>query len=317
MVMFLVGAYLANGETTLAISIGAATAVLLQFKDELHGWVRRLTDAELRAMMQFALISMVILPALPDRAFGPFQVINPRQVWWMVVLIVGLNLTAYVSYKFAKSDKSAVINGLLGGVISSTATTASYARQARAHGIHSLAALVVLISSTVVFARIMVEIAVAAPGLAGEALPRLAVPMGLLALSALVYAAFRRTPTAAAVPPANPAELRLAVLFGLGYALVLLVAAAAKEWLGDQGLFFVAAISGLTDVDAITLSTAQLFNTARVDAATAWRVILTALLANLAFKLGMTVVLGGLPLARRVAPAYALAALAAAWLFLG
>lgn len=315
LVMFTLGAYLAAGEITVAVSVGAATAVLLQFKDELHGWVRRLTDIELRAMMQFALISLVILPALPDRAFGPYQVLNPRHIWWMVVLIVAINLAGYVSYQLLDAKHSAVIGGLLGGLISSTATTASFARQARAQGVYQLAALVVLISSAVVFCRIMLEVLVAAPGLAAEAIPRLAVPMGLLVMAAMAYAALLRAPTEASAPPQNPAQFRLALLFGLGYTVVLLVTAAAKQWLGDRGLFAVAAISGLTDVDAITLSTAQLFNTGRVDAATAWRVVLTALLSNLAFKLGLAATLGGWPLARRIAPAYLLAAAGSVWLF--
>jgi uncharacterized membrane protein (DUF4010 family) len=229
----------------------------------------------------------------------------------MVVLIVAINLAAYVSFRFVDQQKSAVVSGLLGGLISSTATTASYARQARAAGIHSLAALVILISSGVVFARIMIEVLIAAPGLAALALPRLAVPVGLLALSAAAYVALKRTPFESAPEPANPAELRMALVFGAAYSVVLLLAAAAKDWLGDAGLFAVAAISGLTDVDAITLSTAQLFNTGRVDGSTAWRVVLVALLSNMSFKLGMVFVLAGWPLGRRVAWAYALVAAAA------
>jgi uncharacterized membrane protein (DUF4010 family) len=315
LVMFGLGAYLAHGEPALAISMGAATAVLLQFKGELHGWAQRLTDVELKAMMQFALISMVILPALPDRAFGPYQVINPRHIWWMVVLIVAINLAAYLSYKFVESRNSAIVTGILGGLISSTATTASYARQAKANGIYPLATLVILISSGVVFARIMVEILVAAPALAPLALPRLAVPMLILAASAAAYVTLRKHPLEAPVAATNPAELKLAIVFGLGYSLVLLLAAAAKDWLGDAGLFAVAAVSGLTDVDAITLSTAQLYNTGRVDGGTAWRVVLTALLANMAFKLGLAGFLAGWPLLRRVAVAYALTAIAAAALY--
>lgn len=314
LVMYGVGAYLAQGQVALAVAMGAATAVLLQFKDELHGFAQRISDTELRAMMQFALISMVILPALPDRAYGPYSVINPRHIWWMVVLIVAINLAAYLSYKFVDSRNSAILSGLLGGLISSTATAASYARQAKAHGIHSLATLVILISSGVVFARIMLEIVVAAPGLAAPALPRLAAPMAVLLLAAAVYVTVRRHPFEAPTTPANPAEMKLALVFGGAYSVVLLLAAAAKDWLGDAGLFAVAAISGLTDVDAITLSTAQLFNTGRVDAGTAWRVVLTALMSNMAFKLGLSATVGGWPLARRVALAYAVAAGVAALL---
>jgi uncharacterized membrane protein (DUF4010 family) len=121
LLMFGVGAYLVSGHREAAIAIGGGVAVLLQFKGELHGIVAKLGDNDLKAIMQFALLSLVILPILPNRVYGPFSVLNPRQIWWMVVLIVGISLVGYILYKFSGTGTGVVVNGLLGGVISSTA----------------------------------------------------------------------------------------------------------------------------------------------------------------------------------------------------
>lgn len=129
LLMFGVGAYLVLGNWAAAIAIGAGAAVLLQFKGQLHGIVRQLSEQDVKAIMQFALLSMVILPVLPNKTFGPYSVLNPRQIWLMVVLIVGINLSGYIVYKFFGVNAGVVLGGILGGVISSTATTVSYSRR--------------------------------------------------------------------------------------------------------------------------------------------------------------------------------------------
>jgi uncharacterized membrane protein (DUF4010 family) len=129
LLMFGVGAYLIVGHRTVAIAIGGGAAVLLHFKGQLHGAVERLSDKDIRAIMQFALISLVILPVLPNQAYGPYAVLNPRNIWWMVVLIVGISLSGYIVYKFFGEKVGLLIGGVLGGLISSTATTVSYSRR--------------------------------------------------------------------------------------------------------------------------------------------------------------------------------------------
>jgi uncharacterized membrane protein (DUF4010 family) len=105
--------------------VGAATAALLAFKVEIHGVAQRLSESDVKAIMQFALLSLVILPALPDRTFGPYDVLNPRQVWWMVTLIVGVGLAGYVAHRFVSEQTGLTMSGLLGGAVSSTATSVS------------------------------------------------------------------------------------------------------------------------------------------------------------------------------------------------
>jgi uncharacterized membrane protein (DUF4010 family) len=286
--MYAIGALISSGDHIL-VAVAAATtiAVLLEFKVELHGFVAKLGEADIKAILQFALISLVILPVLPDRTFGPYDVLNPRQIWWMVVLIVGINLAGYLAYRFVSPEKSLLLSGVLGGLISSTATTASYARKGGPGAL-----VVILVAGCTVYFRLAAEVLTTAPQIAMEVLPRLALP--LTGLAAFAFWHFRTAQdTAPQETIANPAEMRVALVFALGYAVVLLANAAAKDHLGDSGVLGLAIAGGLTDVDAITLSTTQMVNAGRVSAEVAWRSILIASLSNLAFKCGVAFVLGG------------------------
>ena len=131
LLMYGVGAYLVFGHRPVAVAVGGAVAVLLYLKPELHSLATRLGEEDFRGIMQFVVISLVIFPVLPNRAYGPFQVLNPHRIWWMVVLITGLSLAGYVAYKLFGHRICAALGAVLGGLISSTATTVSYARRTR------------------------------------------------------------------------------------------------------------------------------------------------------------------------------------------
>jgi uncharacterized membrane protein (DUF4010 family) len=235
--------------------------------------------------MQFVLIALVILPVLPNRIYGPYAVLNPREIWWMVVLIVGLSLAGYIAYKFFGEKAGLLLGGILGGVISSTATSVSYARRtARDPASSRLAAIVIMIATTVVFVRVMIEIAAVQVSFLSTAWAPLAALLCLFtAMSTILWRKDRHEQTSMPIQE-NPSELKAALVFGLLYAIVLLAVAAAKEHFGDRGLYVVAAVSGLTDVDAITLSTAQLVGTGRLDPDQGWRIIVIGLMSNVFFK---------------------------------
>ena len=129
--MYGIGAWVVVGSMTQAVVLGGVVAVLLQLREPLHQFAGRMGEPDIKAIMQLVLIALVILPLLPDRTFGPYGVLNPYQIWWMVVLIVGLSLLGYVGYKLLGARAGTVLAGILGGVISSTATTASYARRTK------------------------------------------------------------------------------------------------------------------------------------------------------------------------------------------
>ncbi|MEW6305228.1 MAG: MgtC/SapB family protein [Verrucomicrobiota bacterium] len=294
LVMYGVGAYLVAGNTAVALVVGGGVAVLLHLKPQMHEIAGRIGDRDFKAIMQFVLITMVILPVLPNKFFGPYSVLNPFRVWLMVVLIVGISLGGYVAYKIFGQKAGAVAGGVLGGLISSTATTVSYARRSReTPQLTGLCTFVILCASTVVFVRVLVLISLTAPGYLAVAGPPLGVMFAaLLVLTGITWSATRKE-SAPMPEQENPSELKPAILFAGLYAAVLLAVAVAKEHLGQGGLYTVAVLSGLTDMDAITLSISQLVHNGQLPEQTGWRLILTAAMSNLVFKTGTVAVLGG------------------------
>jgi len=302
LVVFGLGAWVVTGSMAVPVVLAGAVVVLLHFRESIHGVVDRIGEKDLRATMQFVLIALVILPILPDRDMGPYGVLNPYQIWWMVVLIVGLSLAGYVAYKLFGSGAGTVLAGILGGLISSTATTASFARRSRkTPDLSRLAALVIMLASTVVYGRVLVEIAAVARGRLIDLAPPLAAMLGVCAVVSGAAWLLGRDGDNELPEPGNPAELKAALIFGALYAAVLLAVAFARDRFGTAGLYIVAAISGLTDVDAITLSTGRLVQSSRLDPDTGWRAILLASLSNLGFKAGIVAALGSRALLGRIA----------------
>jgi uncharacterized membrane protein (DUF4010 family) len=307
LVMFSVGAALVAGYTAPAITVGGGVALLLHWKRPLHEFARRIGPDDFQAIIRVVLVALVILPVLPNQAYGPYGVLNPFQMWLMVVLIVGISLSAFVVYKLMGPQSGTVAVGVLGGLISSTATSVSHARHSREYPNDTdAAALVIFIASAIVFVRVIVEIAIVAPGILAVTVPPLATMMGIMVLiagGAFMVTARRITAMSDRRPPSS---LKAAIIFGLLYGVVLLAVAAAREHFDQRGLFVVAALSGLTDMDAITLSTAQLVRTGDLTAETGWRLILVGAMANLVFKGGVVAALGHPRLLGRVAVLFVL-----------
>lgn len=305
LVMYGVGVALAGGQTELGLIIGGGVAVLLQWKQPLHRLVGRFSEPDIRAIFNLVLIALVILPVLPNRSYGPYGVLNPFEIWLTVVLIVGISLGGYIAYKFFGARAGTLLGGVLGGMISSTATTVSYARRTR-HTPEAvgMAAFVVLVASTIVFGRVIFEIAVVAPELLASVAPPLVVVMLVMGVLAVVMYGVRGGDAEHVPLDKDPSQLKAAVIFGLLYAVVLFAVAAGQQWLGDRGLYLIAAISGLTDMDAITLSTAQLIKRGELAVDTGWRMILVGSLSNLVFKGAAVAVLGHLRLLKRISIAF-------------
>ncbi|MGH8650835.1 MAG: MgtC/SapB family protein [Gammaproteobacteria bacterium] len=305
---YILGAFLATKNYPVAIVVGGVIAVLLHFKEPMHQFAGRMSERDVQAVMRFVIISLIILPVLPDKAFGPYQVLNPREIWLMVVLIVGIGLAGYVSYKLFGEQAGIVLGGILGGLISSTATTVAYARRIKDNpAAASLAAITIVIASSVAAARVIVEVAVVAPNILGAVAPPLGALCLLMVMISIAMLLFDKTRGDAMPEQGNPAELKSALLFGAIYALIVFATAAVKERFGGQALYVIAVISGVVDVDAITLSTAQLAAAERVDTTTTWQVILIASLVNLVFKAGVALMLGSAKLFLRVALAFGVA----------
>ncbi|MCL7957349.1 MAG: MgtC/SapB family protein [marine benthic group bacterium] len=307
LVMFMVGVALTLGHVLAAIVTGAAVALLLHWKAPLHAFAEKIGPQEFDALMRFALISLVILPVLPDHGYGPYEILNPRRIWMMVVLIVGISMAGYVAFKLFGAKLGTLAAGVLGGLISSTATTVSYSRRSAGHPERSPAAAVVItLASTVVFVRVLFEIAVVAPSIFADTAGPISAMMGvMIGVSAVLYFTGSGRHELEIEDESPPSELGAAIAFGLLYAVVLLGVAFAEEHLGSRGLYAVAAVSGLTDMDAITLSTSELMRTDQLATDTGWRLILVGSLANLVFKGGIVSVLGHRTLRRRIVLAFA------------
>jgi uncharacterized membrane protein (DUF4010 family) len=301
------GVLLTTDYRPAGIAVSGLTAVLLHLKQPMHTFAGRLSERDLQGIMRFAIVSLIVLPLLPAETFGPYDVLNPREIWWMVVLIVGIGLAGYVSYRLLSGDSGILFAGVLGGLVSSTATTVAYARRVRENAdAATIAAVVIVVASTVAAARVIVEVVVVSPNLLLEIGPPLAVFfawMAVISVGGLRAVPKNRNEMPA---PSNPAELTSALIFAALYALVIFATAAAKDYFGDRALYVVAFVSGFVDVDAITLSTAQLANHGRLSPQTAWRVILIATVTNLVFKIGIATLLGSTCLfARLVLPVVA------------
>ncbi len=298
------GAAVWLGYATLAVMLAIATTVLLYFKAELKHISERTTPKDINSILQFGVLSMVILPILPNMDFGPYNAINLRQVWWMVVLISGLALAGYLALRIVGTRHGAAVLGIFGGLASSTATTMMFSRHARDHAeMVRMSAIVILIANVMVMLRLGVIASLLAPSL----LQPLAVVFACGVLPGVLMALYGWKILSAAgdlpMPEVkNPTELKTAISFGALYAIVVLAAAWLQDLAGNSGLYIVALVSGLTDADASVLSTLRMFNLDKVPGHQAVIAVTLALVANLIFKIGLLVSIGGAALARHALP---------------
>ncbi len=313
LLIFAIGGYLVLGDQIIAVITGGALAVLLYLKEHIHGFIDKLKDKDLSAIMTFAGISLVILPILPNETYGPLDVLNPQNIWLMITLIVGISVIGYFIYKFVGKRAGVISNGILGGMISSTATTVSYAKKTTdSKSIHKLAAFVITVASAVSLIRVLVEVAVVAPTKIPELiLPILAELIFIIALCAILFYFINKDKGNDEMPePTNPAQFKTALVFGLLYGVILLAVAFTKQEFGNEALYIVAIISGLTDVDAITLSLSSLMQGGGLETSTGWRLILLASLSNLLFKGIIAAVLGTRQLAKWIGIAFGISIIA-------
>jgi uncharacterized membrane protein (DUF4010 family) len=305
---------------TLAVMLAILTTILLYFKAELQMLTRKLTHRDLISMLQFGVLSLVVLPILPDHGFGPYSAFNPNQIWWMVVLISGISLAGYATLRIAGQRHAPPLLGVLGGMASSTATTLVYSRHTRENQqLARLALVVILTANLVVPIRLGALAAIFSPDL----LPRLLPPLGggLLGGLLVVAAAWYHLGKAEQQPDLvlrNPTEIPTALSFGLAYAAVLLLSAWLADIAGSSGLYAMATIAGLTDVDAITLSSLRLYGLGKLTVDQASNAVLIALCANLVFKLGIVFAVAGRHLGTFIAAGFAAIAIGTVslWIFL-
>jgi uncharacterized membrane protein (DUF4010 family) len=304
------GAFAAHGNITLALSAAVIGAVLLDLKPTLHGWLRVINHRELTASLQLLVLSMVILPYLPNVGMGPYAALNPYQLWWAVILIAGLSLAGHFAMRITGAQRGLLWTGILGGLASSTAATLALSRYARQQPLLAGAAIAgSLAACGVMFFRMVVLLAAIEPSL----LPVLGsslIVTGVVLLGLALRQWRRRTELperADALEAMAPFDLGTALAFGALLAAMSVLVPAAKQWLDTSGLYVLSAVAGLADVDAILISLSRLHGTGGVSVAVTVTAISLATLGNMVVKVCIAWAAGHAQIGRSVFFSYLIA----------
>lgn len=261
MLTFILSAWAVQGYPLFALGITVVVITLLGYKPVLHKWLSSMNEREIYAFIKLLVISVVLLPLLPNQGYGPFEALNPYWIWWMVVLICTISFVGYFAMKFAGDRAGTLLTAVTGGLASSTAVTLSFAQFARQYETKQLFMGGVLFASSIMFIRVMIEVFVVNRAL----LDTLWIPL-LVMFACQVAGGFwlwkrgssKQQVTEKKIDLKNPFQLGMAVKFGIVLAVILLLTEAVKEWFGDAGIYTLALVSGLTDVDSITLSLSKM-----------------------------------------------------------
>ena len=296
---FLYGGLVWWNLSKLAAALAVVTVLLLTSKEPLESISQKIGHQDITAALQFGIITLIVLPILPDRTYGPLDVLNPYIIWLMVVLIAGINFVGYILIKTLGPQQGIGLTGLLGGIASSTALTFGFSRRSRTEQSFSPEfALAIVLACSVMFIRVLVEAYMVNPAVGRILLiPVTAASCTGLLCSVAVWFVRRQHatcfPEKEQVKIQNPFELWSAVLFGLLFGCILFLAKAAQIYLGTGGLYLSSVAAGVADVDPITLSLANLA-TATVNPPVAARAIMLAAVANTIVK--MAAICTGAPL---------------------
>jgi uncharacterized membrane protein (DUF4010 family) len=285
---FLFGVLVMGDHASVAIALAVITSLLLTFKGRLHGFIRNMSIDDIHITLQFALVAAVILPLLPNRTIDPLGLLNPFQIWLMVVFVSGIGFSGYVLMKILGPSRSTSVMGILGGLASSTATTISFSSASREHPqMAQHYARAVVLASTVMFPRVLFLILVIHPPLAFKVI----IPFTLMLLTGLIFIFViqkRKLPETTTIHPeykiTNPLKLSTAVKFGLLFAFVLIIVEYSQTFLGSSGVYLASFLTGLTDVDAITLSVTRLTRSAQLSPNVAGISVIIAALMNTVSK---------------------------------
>jgi len=306
LVTYSLGALAGRGELLPASSSAVVLTMLLGFRPELHELIRGIEREELLATFRLLLISVVMLPVLPSHGYGPWGAFNPYEIWWMVVLVAAVSYVGYFATRIMGAERGILITGLFGGLASSTAVALSLARRAaQGVAVPNLLAAGATIASAIMWPRIFLIVSAVAPDLGRLMAWPIAAATAVAVAGALWFSWQGRgeEETLAAggesLRASNPLDLGTAIRFGVVLTAIMVAARAASAWAGDSGLFLVAGISGLVDVDAISLSIAAMRTHQVVAPPAAIAAILLAAAVNTVLKPALALAIGGAPLGVR------------------
>lgn len=297
---FVAGVLAHQSEWVAAMVLAIATAVVLGVKPSVHRFAGRISDEDSRAFLQFAVVTGIVLPLVPDEAFGPYDAINPHEIWLMVVFVSAIGLVGYLGLRLVGS-RSLGVTGMLGGLASSTAVTLGLSRLSRSAGaLRPALAAGIIGAAALMFPRMLIEAWVTAPELALRIAPAAIALTLLTGASAAWWLRRSAAADAESIDVRNPLTLSVAVQFAAVYGVIVLIARLLTAEAPEGSLVLLGAFSGLADVDAMTLTAGNLVSDGlAVD--TAARAVLMAAAANTVVKVGLVAVLGTRELARSIA----------------
>lgn len=308
LIAFLLGCTTFLGFIEASLAITVVLLVLLSLKVKLQSIVGRITQDEMVAFIKFVVLALLIFPFLPDQTYGPYNVFNPRELGWVIVLTSGIGVVGYALMKFLGSGRGILLTGIVGGLVSSTVVTWVFSKKSQeVPELSRNCAVAILAASTIMVIRVIVWVVIFNQDL----LARLTVPMTLIFLAGLGVAIYYHKKQASTprveteVPLGEPLNLKEAVIFGLIYSVILIVVSYANSQFGTKGIYVSSAIAGLTDIDAITISMSKLAGDS-IIALTAQNAILLATLCNTIVKIGIALWAGSKSLRRYILVGYGL-----------
>lgn len=306
LIVFLLGGLTLYGSELVAVALAIGTSAVLAYREPIHFFVGKISEDDVYSALRLLVASFIILPILPDHPFDPWNAINPYKTWWLVVAISALSFIGYIAVRAMGPKTGLLLSGLFGGMVSSTAVALSFSKKSRdnaAKGLADLLACGIILSWLVMMARVVIEVLIVFPPLLGAILTPIL--LLLLILSAVAWWYFHQGSRASTrskdseIPLSNPFSLWSASKFAIFFALVLLVVRLLEESLSGSGMYILAALSGLGDVDAITLSMAE-FAQRGGNQSVAAHAILIGILSNTAVKCVIAAWYGSALLAMRV-----------------
>lgn len=287
-IVFILGSLVYWGYILLPVVIAIIITMFLSLKIQLHSFVGKVNAADIYATLKLAIITLIILPILPDKTFGPFDVLNPRLIWYMVIFVSGISFVGYIFIKLLGKDRGIIVTSLLGGLVSSTALTFSLTKKSKIEEPLSFNyGLGVITASSMMFLRVLLIIAI----LNSELAVPLFIPLVIFALAGIIasivfYKKNINIPEAA-IELKNPFELKSAFVFGIIFGLTIFLAKAAQIYFGDQGLYAASALAGFSSVDAISISISRLFGS-NITLLVAMKAILFATISNTVIKMSIS-----------------------------
>jgi len=301
LITFTLGTLTVFGHSMLASASAVVITSLLGFKPLFHGWLKKLEQEELNATLKLLLISVVMLPILPDQGYGPWNVFNPYHIWLMVVLIAGISYLGYFTIRIVGNQHGPVLTGALGGLVSSTAVTLNLSKLSKQQqGMENVLAAGILTACATMFARTLLLTSVINPDLSRELLPALLVMTFFTYFVAfLLWKNRSEIQGIDEITLENPFQLVMAMKFGAFLVVIMLLSKVLNMYFGDMGAYFLAATAGLADVDPITLSMAQM-SRGGLEVSVAAKAILIAVSVNSGIKSIFSWVIGGRVLSLRV-----------------